>query len=513
MVTFILGIVILIGGGFCYGRLCEKVFSPDDRKTPAYENEDGVDFVPMKRWRNCLVNLLNIAGTGPILGPVQGVLFGPVAFITIPVGCVIGGAVHDYFNGMICTREGGIQMPEMIKRHQSKGVFWFFTGFVCLTLFLCGVVFIYTPGDIAATQLFGFGGTAGETSTWMIYGVIFAYYLIATILPIDKIIGKIYPILGGILILSAVGIFVMLFAGDYQLAEVYGGWSLGGFDFAEYFHSQNFIPAFFVTVACGIMSGFHGSQTALVSRTLESEKHGRMAFYNMMIAEGFIAMVWAAGTMAVIGIGAENSGITMQLTDAGWGYFQSVDGALVQISPTSVVGVICRNMLGSVGGVMAIIGVIIFPVTSGDTALRSLRLMISETFSIKQKSIRSRIFLAVPIFSLALGVLIWAKNDANGFNTIWRYFGWANQTITIFATSSIMIYLMRHGKAAFLWIPAIPLVFYSFIISSYILSAPIGLSLDMTAALIIGVVFAVLVFAASYYRGRKIPQNAEFIKN
>ena len=322
-------------------------------------------------------------------------------------------------------------------------------------------------------------------------------------LPIDKIIGKIYPILGAVLIFSAVGIFIMLFVGGHQLAEIFGDQTLGGFDFGAYFRSQNFIPTFFVTVACGIMSGFHGSQTALVSRTLESEKHGRMAFYNMMIAEGFIAMIWAAGTMAVIGIGAESAGITMQLTDAGWGYFQSVNGALQQISPTSVVGVICRNMLGNIGGIVAIIGVIIFPITSGDTALRSLRLMISETFHIKQKTIGSRMLLAVPIFALALGVLIWAKNDANGFNTIWRYFGWANQTLTIFATSSIMIYLMRHGKTKFLWIPAIPLVFYSFITSTYILTAPIGLRLDMTVAFIVGGVFTAAVFAYSLYRGRK----------
>jgi carbon starvation protein CstA len=207
--------------------------------------------------------------------------------------------------------------------------------------------------------------------------------------------------------------------------------------------------------------------------------------------------------MAVIGIGAENAGITMQLTDAGWGYFQSVDGVLSQISPTSVVGVICRNMLGDIGGIIAIIGVIIFPITSGDTALRSLRLMISETFHIRQKSIGSRMMLAMPIFALALGVLIWAKNDANGFNTIWRYFGWANQTLTIFATSSIMIYLMRHGKTKYLWLPAIPLVFYSFITSTYILSAPIGLSLDMTVAFIIGGVLTAAIFTASIYRGKK----------
>ncbi len=505
MITFIIGIVILIVGGLLYGKLCEKVFAPDDRKTPAFEHRDGVDYVPMKKWKNCLVNLLNIAGTGPILGPIQGILFGPVAFITIPIGCVIGGAMHDYFNGMICTREGGIQMPEMIKRHLPKGIFGFFTVFVCLTLFLCGVVFIYTPGDIAANQLLrGSSGSGnGSLVTLIIYGIIFAYYLVATVLPIDKIIGKVYPILGGILIISALGIFVMLFAGGYQLCELWGDWTLGSFDFYAYFRSQHFIPIFFVTVACGIMSGFHGSQTALVSRTLENEKHGRMAFYNMMICEGFIAMVWAAGTMAVIGIGAESGGITMQITDAGWGYFQSVNGVLTQISPTSAVGVICRKLLGDVGGAIAIIGVIILPITSGDTALRSMRLMISETFHIKQDSISKRMLLALPIFILALVVLIWAKNDPNGFNTIWRYFGWANQTLTIFATSSIMIYLIHHGKGHFAWMPAIPLIFYSFVTSYYILTATIGLSLNFRLASIIAGIFTTFVFVGTEYIGRR----------
>lgn len=504
MATFIIGILILLVGGFFYGKLCERVFHPDDRKTPAYAKGDGVDYVPMKKWKNSLVNLLNIAGTGPILGPIQGILFGPIAFITIPVGCIIGGAMHDYFNGMICTRNGGIQMPEMIRRHLDKAVSWFYTIFVCLTLFLCGVVFIYTPGDIAATQLFGFGGTAKEPSTWIIYGVIFAYYLVATVLPIDKIIGKIYPVFGAVLVLSAVGIFVMLFVHRSSLAELFGDQVLNGFDFGAYFKSQHFIPSFFVTVACGIMSGFHGSQTALVSRTLENEKDGRMTYYNMMICEGFIAMVWAAGTMAVIGLGAENAGITMKLTDAGWGYFQNVDGVLQQISATSVVGVVCKSMLGPVGGIIAVIGVIVLPVTSGDTALRSLRLMIAETFHIKQRSIGRRMALAVPIFALAAGVLIWAKNDANGFNTIWRYFGWANQTLTIFATASIMIYLMRENKWKFIWMPAIPFLFYAFITSSYILSAPIGLSLNMTASYIIGGAFTLVAFAAVVIRGRKM---------
>ncbi|SCW61232.1 Carbon starvation protein CstA [Ruminococcaceae bacterium YRB3002] len=503
MITFLTGLAILIVGGALYGRFCERVFAPDDRKTPAYEQEDGVDYVPMKRWKNCLINLLNIAGTGPILGPIQGILFGPVAFITIPLGCVVCGAVHDYFSGMICTRMGGIQMPEMVKRHTNKYIYGFFTLFICLATFLCASVFIYTPGDIMATQLLGFSGSASAVSTWVIYGALFAYYLVATVLPIDKIIGKIYPVFGILLILSAIGILAMLFIRHPQMCEIWGDWELGGFDFGHYFNTQNFIPSFFVTVACGILSGFHSSQTALVSRTLQKEKDGRMAFYNMMLCEGFIAMVWAAGTMAVIGMGAENAGITMKLTETGWGYYQMADGVLQQIAPTSVVGVVCKSFLGSVGGVIAIIGVIILPISTGDTALRALRLMIAEVFHIGQKTVRKRLIVVIPICALVLGLLIWAKSDANGFNVVWRYFGWANQTSSVFATAAITIYLMRNGKAKFAWMPLIPFIFYTFVTSSYFLNSPIGLSLSINLAYIGAGIFTAVCFGYVMYLGIK----------
>ena len=229
MITFIIGLVMLFGGAALYGKLCEKVFGPDDRKTPAYTKNDGVDYVPMKGWKNSLINLLNIAGTGPILGPIQGILFGPIAFITIPIGNVIGGAMHDYFSGMICLRDGGTQMPDMVKRYTNKGIFTVYNIFVCLLLLLVGAVFIYTPGDIAATQVFNFSGAANATSTWVIYGVIFIYYLVATVFPIDKIIGRIYPIFGGILLFSAIGVFIGLFVKGYPLVEVWNNvWEYNG---------------------------------------------------------------------------------------------------------------------------------------------------------------------------------------------------------------------------------------------------------------------------------------------
>ncbi len=503
MTTFMIGLLILAAGGACYGALCQRVFAPDDRKTPAYTRQDGVDFVPLPKWKNALINLLNIAGTGPILGPIQGILFGPIAFLTIPIGCVIGGAVHDYFSGMISVREGGIQMPEMVRRNTGAAIHKLYTVFVCLVLFLVGVVFIYTPGDIAATQVFHFGGTAAEPSTWLIYSVIFLYYLIATLFPIDKIIGRIYPVFGAILLLSAVGVFVMLFIKGYPLIGIGGAQTLNGFDFGTYFKSGHFIPAFFVTVACGILSGFHSTQITLVTRTMQHEKEGLFTFYWMMIIEGFIAMVWAAGTMAMIGIGAEAGGITMQMTQSGWAYFAQVGDAVQQISATSVVGVVCRDMLGPVGGVIAIIGVIVLPVTSGDTALRSLRLILADTFHIKQEKRMSRILLSLPVFAVAFGVLIWAKVNPNGFHVIWRYFGWSNQTLSVFALASILIWFMKNGRRKFLWIPLIPLVFYSFITCAYLMSAEIGLSLPYGVSLVIGAAFAILVAAEAIRRGMK----------
>ena len=221
MTTFIIGLVVLFVGAALYGKFCEKVFGPDDRKTPAYTKNDGVDYVPMKGWKNSLINLLNIAGTGPILGPIQGILFGPIAFITIPIGNIIGGAMHDYFSGMICLRDGRSQMPDMVQKYTNKGVFTVYNIFLCVLLLLVGAVFIYTPGDIAATQVFGLDGAVNNVWTWVIYGAIFAYYLVATVFPIDKIIGRIYPIFGGILLLSAIGIFIMIFVKGYPLVEIW----------------------------------------------------------------------------------------------------------------------------------------------------------------------------------------------------------------------------------------------------------------------------------------------------
>ena len=482
MATFLIGLVILFVGAAIYGKFCEKVFGPDDRETPAYSKQDGVDYVPMREWKNSLINLLNIAGTGPIIGPIQGILFGPIAFITIPIGNVIGGAMHDYFCGMICLRDGGTQMSSMIRKYSNKGIFTIYNIFVCVLLLLVGAVFIYTPGDIAATQVFGFSGAVNDPTTWIIYGVIFVYYLIATVFPIDAIIGRIYPIFGAILMFSAIGVFIGLFAKGYPLLNIWDDWNGAIFAYGDYFGGNHFIPIFFVTVACGILSGFHSTQTAIISRTMKSEKQGRMTFYNMMVLEGFIAMIWAAAAMGVYNLG-----------------LQEVNASLA----TGTIGVICKNILGSVGGIIALVGVIVLPITSGDTALRSLRLSISESLHIDQSSKAKRLGLSAIIFALVAVILVFAKSSPSGFNTLWRYFAWSNQTLSLFAFLGISVWMFENKKAKWVWVPLIPAAWYTFVTVTYIANAQIGFHIPWMPAYIIGVCAAAAYVIIVVWYGNK----------
>ena len=475
MTTFIIGLIILVVGGTFYGKFCSKIMGPDDRKTPAYTKTDGVDYVPMKTWKTTLINLLNIAGTGPVLGPIQGILFGPIAFLIIPIGCVLGGAVHDYFTGMISLRNDGEQMPGLIKRFTNKGVYNLYMGFVCILMLLVGTVFIYTPGDIAATQVFGFSGAPSAISTWVIYAVIFVYYIIATLFPIDAIIGRIYPIFGGLLILSAVGIFFGILFGGYTLNNVV--FSGPNANWMGIHPSAGLIPIFFITVACGIVSGFHATQTCIISRSVTNEKQGRTTFFNMMIVEGFIGMIWAAGAMAVMNA-------------------LKADASTVA---TTVVGIVCKDMLGPIGGTLAILGVIVLPITSGDTALRGLRLMLAEYLHIDQKPRINRLKVSLPTFAVVAAILIWAKMSPAGFTILWRYFAWSNQTIAVFAFGIISIYLLGKGHSRAFLMPLIPGMWYAFITISYISSATIGFNLPMNIAYIVGVL-AALIYAFLIFR-------------
>ncbi|MCL2010995.1 MAG: hypothetical protein FWG71_10700, partial [Synergistaceae bacterium] len=411
MYTFLIGLVILFVGGAVYGRICDNVLKPDDRKTPAFTKADGVDYVPMASWRNTLINLLNISGTGPVLGPIQGILFGPVAFILIPIGNIFGGALHDYFSGMLSLRNGGMQMPALVEKYTGKAIFNIYNVFICVLMLLVGSVFIYTPGDIAATQIFGLSGSASDPWTWVIYGVIFMYYLAATLFPIDKVIGRIYPVFGAILVFSAIGVFAGLFYKGYPLMELSASNWLG-------VHPRDkMIPMFFITIACGIVSGFHSSQTAIISRNMTHERQGRMTFYNMMVLEGFIAMIWAAAAMGLMAktlpLGADLAAPgAMGMMVEGLRLQSGVD--ILRNAPP-VIGMVCKDMLGYWGGILAILGIIVLPITSGDTALRSLRLMVAEFFGIDQKPARNRVIISSIIFAGVAAILYWSKTSPGGF--------------------------------------------------------------------------------------------------
>ncbi len=502
MTLLLIGLAILVVGGWAYGKYCEKLFGPDERPTPAYTKADGVDYVPMKGWKNTLINLLNIAGTGPVLGPIQGILFGPIALITIPLGCVIAGAMHDYFNGMIATRNGGAQMPKIITKYlgnKSKAVYLVFSS---ILLMLVGVVFVYTPGDLIVGDILKQSTSINNWVVWLVYGLIFVYYIAATVFPIDKIIGRIYPVFGALLLFSAVGILISIFADGGKSLHNLNGIILSTKDgvttaspfaggFLGHFQKIPFIPVFFITVACGIMSGFHGSQTALIGRTIEKEKQGKWIFFNSMLMEGLIAMAWAAGAMVLF------NRATLDATGTALSA-----GAALNAGATGMVGNISRTFLGSIGGMFAVLGVIVLPITSGDTAFRALRLQMAERFHIDQKPAAKRMGLAALLFVPAVAILIFAKTDANGFSILWRYFGWANQTLAVFALGMTTVYLGVHKKN--FWIAYIPAIFYCFVTFSFILHANIGVNLDTllgltkdnpqnyTASYVVAAVIAVL---------------------
>lgn len=464
MITSLIGLIILFAGAAIYGTICERVIRPTNAKTPALRLRDGVDFVPISKWRASLIELLNIAGTGPVLGPIQGILFGPIAFITIPIGCVFGGALHDYMCGMISVRNNGEQMPSLIKKFLGNHMYFFYNIFVCLLLILLGTVFIYTPGDLFVSQILQSDVSSLNSTLLLVYGVIFIYYLIATLFPIDKIIGKIYPIFGAVLLLSAIGIFFGMFIKGYPLTEIWEKEIFTAHPFGE-----NFIPIFFVTVTCGIASGFHATQATIISRTVANENHGRMIFYNSMIAEGFIAMTWAAGTMGVVNLG-----------------ISTVED--VQKAAVLIVGVVAKDLLGSIGGIVAVVSVIVLGITSGDTALRSLRLIIAENLNISQTNKKNILMLATIIFFTVAVVLFYSKTDPSGFAILWRYFAWANETIAVFAFAMISVYMMRKNLPYLMAL--IPGTFYMYVVSSYILHAKIGFNLDWTIAYILAAILS-----------------------
>jgi carbon starvation protein CstA len=468
MVTFIISLLALVLGYVFYGKLVEKIFSPDDRKTPAVRINDGVDFIVLPGWKVFMIQFLNIAGTGPIFGAILGAKFGPSAYLWIVLGCIFAGAVHDYLSGMLSMRHDGAGQPELIGLYLGQGTKRVMLVFSVFLLMMVGAVFVYSPALIL-------GDICGEGLTWVYIwcGIIFVYYIIATMLPIDKIIGKIYPLFAISMLFMALALMVVLFVKWPSLPELYDG------IYGEGFKSPIF-PALFITIACVAISGFHATQTPLMARCVKSEKMGRPMFYGAMITEGLVALIWATVSMYFFYGGAA----------------QDLGQPLTLQAP-EVVTTVSQGWLGTFGGILALLGVVAAPITSGDTALRSARLIIAEFIHLDQKSIMKRIWICIPLFGATLLLLFYNIENPDGFNVIWSYFGWANQTLAVFTLWAITVYLVRERKP--FWVTLLPALFMTVVCSTFLMISKNAFGFDMTVGYAVG--GAALIIAVAWFCG------------
>ena len=455
MYSFLISIAALVVGYLLYGAFVEKVFGPDPkRETPAIAKADGVDFIALPTWKVFMIQFLNIAGTGPIFGAIMGAKFGPSAYLWIVFGCIFAGAVHDFMSGMLSIRHGGAGYPELVGEYLGQGTRKVMLVFSILLLLMVGAVFVYSPAVI----LGGMTGDGGRSAMMIWVGVIFVYYVIATLLPIDKIIGRIYPVFAFALLFMAAALLVGLLVKWPSIPEFWEGLqnrapSVG-------VKGQPIFPCLFITIACGAVSGFHATQSPLMARCLKNEKLGRPVFYGSMITEGLVALVWAAIS-------------SYFFFDSG---AAEVGSDLSAAAPT-VVTKVSQSWLGVLGGILAVLGVVAAPITSGDTAFRSARLIIADFLHLDQKPMRKRLYIAVPLFVLS-GLLLWYNiADENGFNIIWRYFGWSNQTLACFTLWAITSYLTTEKKGVWYFITLLPAAFMTAVCVTYICVEKIGLNL------------------------------------
>jgi carbon starvation protein CstA len=460
MISFICCLLALIAGYFIYGAFIEKLFGIDpDHKTPAYTHQDGVDYIPMPSWKVFMIQFLNIAGLGPIFGAIMGAKFGTASFLWIVLGSIFAGATHDFLAGMLSLRYDGESLPELVGRYLGNNFKQFMRGFTVLLMVLVGAVFVSGPAGLLATLT----PEHLDITFWIV--VIFIYYIFATLLPIDKIIGKIYPIFAAALLFMAVGILVMLFIHFPAIPELTDG--------LQNIHPEKLpiFPIMFISIACGAISGFHATQSPLMARCLKNEKMGKPVFFGAMITEGIVALIWAAAATCFFqtnGMGESNAAI--------------------------IVDNITKEWLGPAGGLLAILGVIAAPISTGDTAFRSARLTVADFLHIDQKGIGKRLLISIPLFLAAIGILLYSLKDKNGFDMIWRYFAWTNQTLAVFTLWALTVYLVQVKKLY--WVTLIPALFMTMVCTTYIFIAPEGFGLSTTLAQAIGgiITFGLLLF-------------------
>ncbi|AWV98517.1 carbon starvation CstA family protein [Arcticibacterium luteifluviistationis] len=472
MISFLISIAILILGYFVYGNILERIFGVNEHnKTPANRLADGVDFVVLPNWKVFLIQFLNIAGLGPIFGAIAGAMFGPVAFLWIVFGSIFAGSVHDYFSGMLSLRHEGKSISEVVGIYLGRNTQQIMRVFTVLLLIFVGTVFLVGPAKILD------GMTDGFLSVWGWVAIILVYYFLSTLLPIDKVISKVYPVFGVAMLLMAVGLLGVLMFGDYHIPEL-------TYDNLRNMSSSPqdtpIFPILFVTIACGAISGFHSTQSPLMARCMGNEKSGKVIFAGTMITEGIVALIWAAVSMTFFGSVEElNGAMALNGNNAAW--------AANEIS---------LKMLGPVGGILALFGIVAAPITSGDTAFRSARLIIADTFNVSQIKFSKRLLLSLPLFAIAVAL------TQIEFGIIWRYFAWSNQTLATIVLWTISIYLVQSSKNY--WVALIPAIFMTAVCSTYILIAPEGFGLNSALSYPIALFFTLIVLAWFVVRGKKI---------
>lgn len=473
MYTFFISLIILLGGYYFYSRFVERIFGADpNRETPAVAMADGVDYVAMPWWKIFLIQFLNIAGLGPIFGAIAGAMWGPVAFLWIVIGSIVGGGVHDYFSGMLSLRNKGMSIAEITGKYLGRGSRQLMMVFTVVVLILVGAVFIAGPARILSdlTQGTGSFGNIFTVQVWAL--IILGYYILATLLPIDKIIGRLYPIFGLSLFLMAVLVLITIITNGLKVPEL--TWSA----FSNQHHTSDKFPVFpmlFITIACGAVSGFHATQSPMMARCITNEKQGRRIFYGAMIAEAIVAMIWAAVAMCFFGGVKELNGI--MVAEKG--------------NAAYVVNAVSNSLLGKMGAVLVALGVVVAPITSGDTAFRGARIIIADFFKWNQGAFMKRLMISVPLFIIGYGLTLM------DFSVLWRYFAWANQTIAAVTLWTITSYLIREEKNY--WVALIPSVFMTLVVVTYILIAPEGFSLPYNISIWSAMILSVMALGRLFY--------------
>ena len=498
MISFTIALIALVAGYLFYGKYVEHVFNPDDRVTPAVSKADGVDYIVLPGWKIFMIQFLNIAGTGPIFGAIMGAWYGPIAYLWIVLGCIFAGAVHDYLSGMLSMRHDGCGQPELVGHYLGKTTKNVMLVFSVLLLMMVGVVFVYSPAIILAN-------ICSTKMVWIV--VIFIYYIIATMMPIDKIIGKVYPLFAFSLLFMALALLIGLFIKMPNIPELWSDLSQSNFnENPAWLGNDTFIgknpifPCLFITIACGAISGFHATQSPLMARCVRTERWGRPIFYGAMITEGIVALIWATVSMYFFYYGGWKELVGEDIAQQFISQSEGGKSLLQFFDAPSVVNHICQGWLGVFGGILAMLGVVAAPITSGDTAFRSARLIVAEAIGVEQRTISKRLAISIPMFGCAIALLVWQMENPNGFNVIWQYFGWANQTLSVFTLWTITVYLVQQKKN--FYITLIPALFMTVVCSTFLLisNQAFGLSATISYTGSAIVLVLALVWFYSWYR-------------